>query len=88
MWTIARLLPDISSMAMFFQRVVESLSPSQVVWHVAPALKLSPGPGSLGVTSASAKKGVERVKNATKACAANIFPDYCKEFDEVAVGID
>lgn len=58
---------------MFFQTVVEAVSPNHVVWHVVPALKLSPGPGSLGVTSASAKKGVARASSAAKACAANIF---------------
>ena len=58
---------------MFCQVVAESVSPNQVVWQVVPALKLSPGPGSLGVTSASAKKGVARARSAAKACVANIF---------------
>ena len=54
MWTIARLLPDMSPIGMFFRMVVEFVFPNHVVWHVAPGLKLSPGPGSLGVMSTSA----------------------------------
>jgi len=55
--TISKLLPDISSIAISFQAVVESVSPCQVIRHVDPALKTDPGPGSLGVTSASTIRG-------------------------------
>jgi len=58
---------------MFFQTVVDVWSPVQVVLQVAPALKLSPGAGVRGVTSAHAAKGAARARRAVKACAANIF---------------
>jgi len=71
-WTIPRLLPVMSSMAMFFQTVVELESPTQVVRQVVPALKLSPGAGVVGVTSAR----TARARRAVKANAANISVSF------------
>jgi len=60
--TMSLLLPDISSIAMFFQTVDELVSPCQVVRHVEPVLKTDPGPGSLGVTSASTIRGEAKAR--------------------------
>lgn len=69
MCSISRLLPDMSSMAISFQAVLESVSPCQVIRQVEPALKVDPGPGSLGVTSPRTKKEEKASKaaNARKA---------------------
>jgi hypothetical protein len=52
-----KLSPVMSSMAMFFQVVVEAVSPIQPTVHGEPALNDSPGLGSLGVTSARMRRG-------------------------------
>jgi len=56
-----------SSIAIFFQTVVELVSPCQVIRHLEPSLKLSPGAGSVGITSARAKNGSEKTRSAIKA---------------------
>lgn len=60
-------------MDMSFQFVVDTESPVQLVWQVCPALKTSPGPGSLGVTSALTKRGAATARRAEKTRAENIF---------------
>lgn len=54
---MSKLSPVMSSMAMFFQIVVEAVSPIHATVHVEPALNDSPGLGSLGVTSARTRRG-------------------------------
>jgi len=70
--TMSVLFPDMSSIAMFFQRVVELLSPSQAILQRPPSLYFAPGAGAVGVTSARTRKGVARTKNATKVFVKNI----------------
>jgi len=77
-WIMLKLSPVMSSMAMFFQTVVELESPDQVVWHGDPALKTSPGAGVRGVTSARATRGAARARRAAKAWVANIFFVFSK----------
>ena len=70
---MSRLGPVMSSIAIFFHAVVEFESPDHVVVHVVPALKLSPGAGVRGVTSARTSRGeAARARRAAKACAENI----------------
>jgi len=69
---ISSLLPAMSSIIMFFQRVVELLSPVQAIVQVEPSLKRSPGAGATGVTSARVRKGVAKTRRATKVFVENI----------------
>jgi len=78
-WIMLRLSPVMSSMAMFFQAVVELVSPDQVVVQLEPALKESPGAGERGSTSARAMSGAARARRAAKACVANISFGLFKE---------
>jgi hypothetical protein len=71
-WIMSRLSPVMSSMAMFFQAVVELESPDQVVVQLEPASKMSPGAGVRGLTSARTTSGATRARRATKVCVANI----------------
>jgi len=80
--TMSLLLPDISSMAMFSQTVDESVSPCQVVRHVEPVLKTDPGPGPIGVTSASTIRGeakARRPANSWNATIASVVSKITKE---------
>lgn len=67
------LSPVMSSIAMFFQFVEELVSPLQVMRQVEPALKVSPGAGPVGSTSARTSKGAAKAKSATKVFTASIF---------------
>ena len=63
-----------SSITMFFQMVLEEVSPVQEVVQGEPSLKTSPGAGATGVTSARTTKGVAtKTRNATKVFVENIF---------------
>ena len=64
--SISSLLPAMSSIAMFFQRVVELVSPVQARVHIEPSTKMSPGAGVTGTASARTRKGVAKTRNATK----------------------
>jgi len=70
---MSKLSPVMSSIAMFFQTVVELASPSQPTAQVVPALKLAPGAGSVGVTSARTSKGAAKARSATKDFLVNIL---------------
>jgi len=71
--SISSLLPVMSSIAMFFQMVLETVSPVQEVVQVEPSLKTSRGAGATGTTSARTRKGVAKTRNATKVFVENIF---------------
>ena len=63
-----------SSITMFFQMVLEEVSPVQEVVQGEPSLKTSPGAGATGTASARTRKGVAtKTKNATKVFVENIF---------------
>ena len=63
-----------SSITMFFQMVLEEVSPVQEVVQGEPSLKTSIGAGATGTTSARTTKGVAtKTKNATKVFVENIF---------------
>jgi hypothetical protein len=66
------LLPDMSSIAMFFQMVVELLSPVQEILQGEPSSKRSPGAGPVGVTLARTRKGAAKTKSATQVFVENI----------------
>ena len=64
--SMSSLLPAMSSIAMFFQREVELVSPVQARVHIEPSTKMSPGAGVTGTASARTRKGVAKTRNATK----------------------
>jgi hypothetical protein len=59
-WTMARLLPVMSSMLSTFQ--VPVVSGFHAIWQLPPCWKTAPGLGSVGVTSAKATNAIERTK--------------------------
>lgn len=65
-----KLSPVMSWMFMVFQSSVVPVSPPQTMRHVAPSLKMSPGPGSLGVGTARATSAAARTVKAVNG--ANI----------------
>jgi hypothetical protein len=70
---MASFFPVISSMAMFAHAVVDSVSPAQLREHFVPSLKLSPGPGALGVTMALERRTALEARTAVKTVDVNIF---------------
>ena len=66
---MSKLFPVMSSMFNVFHRPL--VSTPQAIWHVWPSLKMSPGAGARGVTSARTKRDDE-ARRAVRASDANI----------------
>jgi hypothetical protein len=74
------LSPDISSMVILDHAVGEDESPVQTVLQVVPALKLEPGPGSVGTTVCARTTRAEETMIAdAKALVENIIIKFCKK---------
>ena len=72
-WTMSKLSPVMSSMAMFFQVVVEAVSPIHATVQGESALNDSPGLGELGVTSARTRIGEARASKNVSVEVENIL---------------
>ena len=77
-WTMSKLSPVMSSMAMFFQVVVEAVSPIHATVQGESALNDSPGLGELGVTSARTRIGEARASKNVSVEVENILLLGCK----------